>query len=82
MRMRSTGLGKTELVAEIVSLKREGDYLVLNVKVVEPTKWRVKAGLSFGDLVKLLVQMLRPSNLVYLLVGAFKYRNPKSHLEL
>jgi hypothetical protein len=80
--MRSTGLGKTELVAEVVSLKKEGDYLVLNLKVVEPTKWRVKAGLSFGDLVKLLGQVLKPATLFYLLVGAFKYRNPKSPLEL
>ncbi len=82
MRMRSTGLGKTELVGEIVSLKKEGDYLVLNMKIIEPTKWRVKAGLSFGDLVKLMGQMFRPANLVYLLVGFFKYRNPDSHLEL
>ena len=82
MRMRSTGLGKTELVAEIVSLNKEGDYLVLSMKVVEPTKWRVKAGLSFGDLLKLVGQMLKPANLYYLVVGSFKYRNPHSNLEL
>ena len=82
MRMRSTGLGKTELVAEFSDLKREGDYLVLSVKVVEPTKWRVKAGLSFGDLLKILLYAFKPANLAYLLVGVFKYRNPNSHLEL
>ncbi len=82
MRMRSTGLGKTELVGEITSLKKEGDYLVLNLKIIEPTKWRVKAGLSFGDLLKLVVHMLKPAILFYLLVGCFRYRNPKSHLEL
>lgn len=82
MRLRSTGLGKTELVADIVDLKREGDYLVLNIKVIEPTKWRVKAGMSFGDLARLFVQMFKPANLGYLIVGAFKYRNPKSNLEL
>ena len=75
-------MGKTELVAEIVNVKKEGDYLVLSMKVVEPTKWRVKAGLSFGDLFKLVGQMLKPANLLYLLVGSFKYRNPDSHLEL
>ncbi len=82
MRMRSTGLGKTELVAEIVNLNKEGDYLVLSMKIIEPTKWRVKAGLSFRDLAKLLGYMLKPANLAYLLVGCFKYRNPHSHLEL
>lgn len=82
MRLRSTGLGKTELVGDIIDVKREGDYLVLNIKIIEPTKWKVKAGMSFSDLMKVLLHMLRPSNLGYLLVGAFKYRNPKSHLEL
>lgn len=82
MRMRSTGLGKTELVGEVVDLKKEGDYLVLSMKIIEPTKWRVKAGLSFIDLSKILGHMLRPSSLAYLLVGFFKYRNPDSHLEL
>jgi hypothetical protein len=82
MRMRSTGLGKTELVAELSDLEREGDYLVLSMKVIEPTKWRVKAGLSFGDLMKILGYMFKPTNLAYLVVGFFKYRNPDTHLEL
>ncbi len=82
MRMRSTGLGKTELVGEIVSLDKEGDYLVLNMKITSPTKWRVKAGLSFGDLLKLMGHMFKPANLAYLLVGFFKYRNPKTPLEM
>ena len=82
MSMRSTGLGKTELVGRIEGLKRAGDYLILDMRIIEPTNWHVRAGLSFGDLVKIISQMFKPSILAYLLIGFFKYRNPQSHLEL
>lgn len=53
MLFRSTGLGKTELVGKIDALKRQGDYLVMYVDVVEPVKWRIRAALSFRDLAKI-----------------------------
>ena len=82
MRMRSTGLGKTELVARIESLKRNGDYLALDMRVVEPTNWHVRAGLTVNDVLKIATQIIKPSNLAYLVVNLFKNRNPQSPLEL
>jgi hypothetical protein len=38
MLMRSTGLGKTELVAEINDCKAQGDHLILVVNTTEPVK--------------------------------------------
>ncbi len=54
MLFRSTGLGKTELVGRIAEMQRQGDYLIMHVDVVEPVKWRIRAALSFRDLVKVI----------------------------
>ena len=50
MRMRSTGLGQTELVGNIESIKRQGEHLVLSVRTVEPVRWHVRTGIDGKDL--------------------------------
>ena len=82
MRMRSTGLGKTELVARIKGMKKEGDYLVIEMRVVEPTNWNIKAGLSVTDIFKIFSQIIKPSNLAYLVINSLKNKDPQSRLEL
>ncbi len=67
MRLRSTGLGKTELVGEVEDLKRMGDFLIMVVNTSKPVKWRVRAALNHEDLFNLIRLMLRWSNLKYLL---------------
>jgi hypothetical protein len=54
MLFRSTGLGKTELVGKVAAMQREGDYLVLHVDTVEPVKWRIRAAMSFRDLLTVI----------------------------
>lgn len=67
MLFRSTGLGKTELTGHIVGLERQGDYLLLQVDVTDPVKWRIRGGLSFKDLLTLLKYMIRVSILGFVL---------------
>ena len=52
MLFRSTGLGKSELVAEITGIKRQGDYIIMYVDVIDPVKWRLRVGLNLRDLAK------------------------------
>jgi hypothetical protein len=66
MLMRSTGLGKAELVAEIVSLKRQGDYLIMELRTTKPVRWKIRGGLSHKDLRMLLRAMLKLSVLSFL----------------
>jgi len=75
MRMRSTGLGKTELVGEVKDITRAGDYLVLHVRTTEPVRWHVRSALSFGDLFKVIRLLLKPSSLLFILSHLF--HNPK-----
>jgi hypothetical protein len=65
--MRSTGLGKAELVGEVISLRRQGDYLIMEVHTTQPVRWKVRVGLSHKDLRTLLKAMLKRSVLSFLL---------------
>jgi len=67
MLMRSTGLGKAELVAEIVGLKRQGDYLIMELRTTKPVRWKIRGGLSHKDLRMLLRAMMKLSVLSFLL---------------
>ena len=67
MLMRSTGLGKAELVAEIVGLRRQGDYLIMELQTIKPVRWKIRGGLSHKDLRMLLKAMMKRSVLSFLL---------------
>ena len=67
MLMRSTGLGKTELLAEIVGLKRQGDYLIMEVHTISPVLWKIRSGLSRKDLLMLIKALLNWSVISFLL---------------
>ena len=54
MLMRSTGLGKTELTGKVDSMQRQGDYIIMYVDVVDPVKWKLRVGLNFRDLAKVI----------------------------
>ncbi len=69
MRMRSTGLGETELVGEVKEITRVGAYLVLLVNTTEPVRWHVRTGMSSGDLFKVLWLMFKPSCLIFLITS-------------
>jgi hypothetical protein len=59
MLFRSTGLGKRELVAEIVGIRSQGDYLIMEVETTEPVRWKIRGGLSWKDLRTLLKVTLK-----------------------
>ncbi len=67
MYFRSTGLGKTELTGSIADLSRQGDYLIMFVDVTDPVKWRIRAGMSFRDLLVLLKVMMKGSIIGFIL---------------
>jgi hypothetical protein len=72
--MRSTGLGKAELVAEIVGIKRQGDYLIMELQTTAPVRWKIRTGISHHDIRMLLRAMAKLSVMSFLfnLRGWFK----------
>ncbi|SMB26539.1 protein of unknown function [Sterolibacterium denitrificans] len=77
MLMRSTGLGKTELLAEIIGLKRQGDYLIMEVHTISPVFWKIRSGLSRRDLWMLIKALLKMEVIGFLLNFPAWSKEPK-----
>jgi len=67
MLFRSTGLGKTELVAEIDHIQRQGDYLILHINTLEPVRWKIRGAINYKDSRTLLKAALKVSVIAFLL---------------
>ncbi len=76
MLMRSTGLGKTELVAEINDCLPQGDHLILLVNTIEPVKWKVRCTMTLKDLRKLILRCIKMSIIKFLLSPSRWFREP------
>lgn len=69
MKVNSTGLGKTTMVAHFAELKKvtEGENgngaMSLNIEATEPVHWSIKATVGGEDLRAFAKLMFKPSNL-------------------
>jgi len=76
MLMRSTGLGKAELVAELTNLKRQGDYLIMEMQTSQPVRWKIRGALSRKDMKMVLKAMLKLSVVAFLMNVRAWFREP------
>lgn len=81
MRLRSTGLGKTELEAKIVDVKRIDNVVVFYVSTTKPVKWRVRMAFQERDLRDLVWAVLKPKNLWYIVRSFFSSENKVNRTE-
>ena len=72
MRMRSTGLGKTELKAHISGIEKVDDSIVFKVKTTEPVRWEVRNLFQQKDMPRLFMLLLKPANIVFMLKSLLK----------
>lgn len=67
MKVNSTGLGKTTMVAHFADLTKvkdgDADAMILNIEATEPVHWSIKATVGGNDLRRFALLLLRPSNL-------------------
>ena len=77
MLMRSTGLGKTELVAEIDDCKAQGDHLILLVNTTDPVKWKVRCTLTLKDMKTLMIKCIKLSIIKFILNPFRWFREPE-----
>jgi len=49
MRFRSTGLGDTELYANLVNVEIKEDMLILYFDTYKPVEWHLRAGIQAQD---------------------------------
>ena len=77
MRVRSTGLGSTEMVAGFHKLEPIGNgYIVMEMHATEPVKWRIRVALTGADLRRLLGLMVKkPSTSLAIIRSLFQKTN-------
>jgi len=67
VRVRSTGLGDTELIISISSIKRNGDCLIMEGRSSDPVKWHIRMATSYRDMWQMTKLVMHPKNLLFLL---------------
>lgn len=72
MRMRSTGLGKTELKAHISGIARVEDTILFKVKTTEPVRWEVRNLFQQEDIPRLVGLMLKPGSIRFFIKALIK----------
>ena len=78
MRVRSTGLGKTEMVAGIKRLQPvENGYIVMEMHSTEPVRWRIRIAMTGADLRRLLKLMFKPAAVFAIFRILFQGTNKK-----
>jgi len=81
MRMRSTGLGKTELVGAISKLEIVDDLLILHVQTTKPVRWHVRTAVQRADilfLARILFSWKMIKYLLRLAMGSKRTREPEA----
>ena len=66
MKVNSTGLGKTTMVAHFADLSKDNGSggMILNIEATEPVHWSIKATVGGPDLRQFTKLLLRPSVLI------------------
>jgi hypothetical protein len=54
MRVRSTGLGNTEMVTRIDAIKRLDGHLLMTMVSIEPVRWRIRIALNYKDILRII----------------------------
>ena len=73
MRFRSTGLGNTELYANLVNVEIKEDLLVLCFDTYKPVEWHLRAGIQAQDRLDMIKMMLKLN--IKLLPYLFRWRS-------
>jgi 6-phosphogluconate dehydrogenase (decarboxylating) len=66
MRMRSTGLGKTELEGTLKEIKKIDDVIVFYVQIDKPVKWLARMAFQMSDVRTLIFKFLKPKNIWFM----------------
>ena len=67
MRLKSTGLGDTELFGELTSLEAKMSGVLMLVKIKKPVVWRVRTFLQPADLRRIVWRALMPWNVWFVI---------------
>jgi len=67
MRVRSTGLGRTEMILRPDRFTINNGYLIFSLRSIEPVNWRVRVLIERKDMGRLLLLILKGQIFIWLL---------------
>ena len=70
MRVASTGLGQTELIADIFKMEPQDGLLGLHAMATSPAEWHLETYLEPEDIWPVVTGFLRPS-IIWAIVSSF-----------
>lgn len=77
MRMRSTGLGKSEMKGDLVKIEPSEDLLIMHIETTEPEGWKLRAAVQPKDIPIMIKMLLKPDIISYLIKSIFtRKKNP------
>jgi len=81
MRVRSTGLGKTEMIAFPEMIKLHEGNLILSIRATEPISWHIRIALNHKDIRMMIKEALTFSNICFLISSFISRKEPKPPLD-
>jgi len=80
MRVRSTGLGKTEMVAGFARLEPVANgFIIMEMHATEPVHWHIRVALTGADLRNLLRLMFsKPTTAIRVIRALFQGKNDRT----
>ncbi len=67
MRLKSTGLGATELFGDLTEMEKSMSGVLMRVKIKKPVVWRVRVFLSQKDLRAIVWRALLPRTVFFVI---------------
>jgi len=80
MKLKSTGLGATELIGDLTEMERSMSGVLMRVKIKKPVIWRVRVFLSPKDLRAIVYQALLPKTVWFVVKTLLGKGKPKKIL--
>jgi hypothetical protein len=78
MRVRSTGLGKMEMVAGFTRLEPvENGFVIMEMHSSSPMQFKIRAALTGEDLRHLIGMMFKKPSLMFKIIGSLFEKNNK-----
>jgi len=67
MRLKSTGLGATELFGDLTEMEKSMSGVLMRVKITKPVVWRVRVFLNPQDLRAIVWRALMPGTVLFVI---------------
>ncbi len=75
MKLRSTGLGATELIGDLTDMEKNMSGVLMRVKIKKPVVWRVRVFLQPQDLRTLVLRAIKPRTVWFVIKTLFRTSN-------